>query len=148
MLEPPSILEESADKSNLAEYPERMKRIVALSLLLLLVGTPAFGANPTTSLVTKIQKSGIGCLDSKLEKTKILYSPVRTTCTINGERTNIEVYSSSNFKKATKYLCKSGFDIPMLTNKRTWSILPDTEATMESIQKVVGGFIVTTCSLK
>jgi hypothetical protein len=125
-----------------------MKRIVALSLSLLLVGNPAFGANPTTNLVSKIQKSGIGCLDSKLEKIKILYSPARTTCTINDEQTNIEVYSSSNFKKASKYLCKSGFDIPILTDKKTWSIVPDTEATMQSIQKVVGGFIVSTCSLK
>jgi hypothetical protein len=125
-----------------------MKRIVALSLSLLLAGNPAFGANPTTKLVSKIQKSGIGCSDAKLQKTKILYSPTRTTCTINGEQTNIEVYSSSNFKKAFKYLCESGLDIPILTNRKSWAILPDTEATMQSIQKVVGGSIISSCSLK
>ena len=125
-----------------------MKRLVALTLSLLLVGNPAFGADPTKSLVSKIQKSGIGCLDAKLQKTKILYSPARTTCTINGEQTNIEVYSKSNFKKAFKYLCESGLDIPVLTNRKTWAILPDSEATMDSVQKVVGGFIVSSCSLK
>ena len=125
-----------------------MKRLVALTLSLLLVGNPAFGADPTKNLVSKIQKSGIGCLDAKLQKTKILYSPARTTCTINGEQTNIEVYSKSNFKKAFKYLCESGLDIPVLTNRKTWAILPDSEATMDSVQKVVGGFIVSSCSLK
>jgi hypothetical protein len=125
-----------------------MKRIVVLTLSLLLIGNPAFGADPTKSLVSKIKKSGIGCLDAKLQKTKILYSPARTTCTINGEQTNIEVYSTSNFKKAFKYLCDSGLDIPVLTNRKTWAISPDSETTMESIQKVVGGFIVSSCSLK
>jgi len=125
-----------------------MKRIVVLTLSLLLIGNPAFGADPTKSLVSKIKKSGIGCLDAKLQKAKILYSPARTTCTINGERTNIEVYSTSNFKKAFKYLCDSGFDVPVLTNRKTWAISPDSETTMESIQKVVGGFVVSSCSLK
>jgi hypothetical protein len=122
--------------------------LASLGVCLALVPTNSFGANPTTALVTKIQKSGLGCLDAKLDKSKILYSPTRTICNINGEKTNIEVYSASNFKKATKYLCSSGFDINFLTDKKTWSIVPDTESTMNSIQKIVGGSIVSACSVK
>ena len=113
-----------------------------------MVPTNSFGANPTTALVTKIQKSGLGCLDAKLDKSKILYSPTRTICTIKGEKTNIEVYSATNFKKASKYLCSSGFDTNFLTDKKTWSIVPDSDLTMNAIQKIVGGFIVSECSIK
>ena len=112
------------------------------------VPAPSQASDTASLLVAKIQKANLGCKNAKVDSSKILYSPKRIICTVKGEKTNIEVYSPLNFKKASKYLCDSGFDIPMLTDKKTWSINPDTEATMTDIQKAVGGSVVTTCSLK
>jgi len=83
-----------------------------------------------------------------LDSSKVLYTPKRIICTVKGEKTNIEVYSALNFKKASKYLCESGLDVLTLTDKKNWSINPDTKATMTAIQKAVGGYLVTACSLK
>jgi hypothetical protein len=110
--------------------------------------SPSQAADVGSLLVGKIQKANLGCKDAKVDSSKVLYAPKRIICTVKGEKTNIEVYSQLNFKKASKYLCDSGFDVPMLTDKKSWSINPDTNATMIAIQKAVGGYVVTTCSIK
>ena len=135
----------------MTDKPISLKRILKLILSIIFIciylSTPTYAADISANLVAKIQKSGLGCKDVKIDKTKILFSPKRTICTINNERTNIEVYSVANFKKATAYLCDAGFDVPILTDKKNWSIVSDSEETMSLIQKAVGGQILNTCKL-
>lgn len=124
-----------------------MKRLTSLVIVILLVFSiaPAHSSGETTQLAKKIQKSGVGCNDIKVTKDKILYAGQRVTCTVNGERVNIESYTAKNFKKMVKYLCDSGFSVSAVSNSKTWIISADTDKTNQVIASSLKAKVVSFC---
>lgn len=106
---------------------------------------PAHSSTEIIQLAKKIQKSGVGCNDIKVTKDKILYAGQRATCTVNGERVNIESYTAKNFKKAVKYLCDSGISFSAVSNSKTWIISANSDETNQAIALSLKAKMVSFC---
>lgn len=125
-----------------------MKRffIVAICVGLSISSIPTSqAADSISQIAAKIKKAGLGCKDAKLTGDKILYSGQRLTCTVNGEKLNIESYSPKNFKLATKYVCDMGFPMSAVSDGKTWLIGADTDATSAAIAKALKLKVINLC---
>ncbi len=107
----------------------------------------ATGPATAVTLSAKLSKAGLGCKDLKATKDKVLYSGKRWTCTVKGLQTNIEFYTSSNLKKAGKYLCDSGVDYPLVTDGKSWTISTGDFSVDKAVAKALGVKIIKACRL-
>ena len=124
-----------------------MRKLICLTLSIALsfLSVPAHSSGIASQLATNIQKSGIGCNDIKVGKDKVLFGGKRVICTVNGERVNIESYTSKNFKKMVKYLCESGFSVSAVSNSKTWIVSADSDETNQAIAKALKAKVVKFC---
>ncbi|MCX6444586.1 MAG: hypothetical protein NTY85_03520 [Actinobacteria bacterium] len=124
---------------------KKLTLAIVLGFTLLSAAPQAQAADSITQLAAKIKKAGIGCNDAKVTKDKILYSGKRVTCTVNGEKLNIESYTAKNFKAANKYVCDMGITIPTVSDGKTWMISFDTDETGQAIATALKAKIMTFC---
>lgn len=118
---------------------------ILLGFTLLSTAPQAQAADSITQLAAKIKKAGIGCTDAKVTKDKILYSGKRLTCTVNGEKLNIESYTAKNFKAANKYVCDMGITIPTVSDGKTWMIAFEADETGQAIATALKAKIMSFC---
>lgn len=120
---------------------------IIVGFALLLTGFPlqAQAADSITQIAAKIQKAGLGCKDAKVTGDKILYSGKRLTCTVRGEKLDIESYTRKNFKLANKYVCKMGFLAPAVSDGQTWMISFDMDSTGLAIAKALKSRVLKLC---
>ena len=115
----------------------------ALIYSLFLAG-PA-SADQRLDLANKIQMAGLGCDDVVVNEELLLFSGEQAICTVRGKEVRIETFTPQNFKKAARYLCRSGFAPSIATNKKTWMIIADTNQTNLRIAKALKAKYWTLC---
>lgn len=88
-------------------------------------------------LANQIQMAGLGCEDVTVNEELLLFSGEQAICTVLGEETKIETFTPQNFKKVTRWLCRSGFAPSIASDKKTWMIVADTNRTNLRIAKAL-----------
>jgi hypothetical protein len=112
----------------------------------LLSANLASASSPTAaSLAQTLSKAGLGCNDLKASTAVVLYGGKRWTCKVKGVKTNLELYTAANMKKAGQYLCKSGFDMATVTNSQGWVITSGNASIDSALAKALTFSIKKTC---
>jgi len=95
----------------------------------------AYAAETGTSLANKINKGGQGC--TKITKVESILYGKRYSCISNGEAISIEVYSSKTFKLANEIACSFGMRLIVISDNKTWNIIPETKVNATKIAKAL-----------
>ncbi|KAB2349616.1 hypothetical protein [Actinomadura rudentiformis] len=100
------------------------------------------GAPALQGLAKKISQAGLGCTAPRAGQ---VAGGTKVSCTVKGEQTNIELYSSAAGYEAARTMIKgTGAKVCSVTDDMTWLVTPESKEVATAIQGAVGGKVVCT----
>lgn len=124
----------------------RALAILALAGLITVGATSPAQAATARGLAVQLQQGGLGCDPIKPRDYKF-WKGTAARCDVLGEDISIETYGAGRLPKGAAMVCSMGLNPVGVTNGKNWVIWPDTRATAQAIQAVVGGRLVKACKL-